>query len=441
MPENNRTAAVWIWLPGATKPTLCGELNQEGARASFAYDPAYLRKGGAIALHPIDLPLEERRFWPDDPITLHNPIRDGGPDAWGRRALGYLRNVDGGDLDDLACLLLSGSDRIGALDFQETGGPYEARELGEATLDDLLEASARVESGAPLPTPLGLALLHSTSVGGARPKALITAPDGKHIAKFPSSSDTTNVAKAEFTAMRLAQAAGLDVADVRLVEAGGKDVLLVKRFDRERAKEGWTRKSVLSGLSLLNLPSMFAAYASYEEFADAFMPHPNGQPPKQLLKEVFGRMAFNILCGNTDDHARNHAALWDGETLSLAPAYDVCPQGRAGKFASQAMTIKGTNRESRLAVCLDASESFGMSRHEARQVVDGLIDAIHREWGGTCERARMDRGQQERLWGHQFLNEYAFEGLEGPPAVDRKPPGPHPAQQCHRSATGPTNGG
>ena len=48
---------------------------------------------------------------------------------------------------------------------------------------------------------------------------------------------------------------------------------------------------------------------------------------------------FNILCGNTDDHARNHAAFWDGKKLELTPAYDICPQARAGGMASQAMLI------------------------------------------------------------------------------------------------------
>jgi serine/threonine protein kinase HipA of HipAB toxin-antitoxin module len=41
-------------------------------------------------------------------------------------------------------------------------------------------------------------------------------------------------------------------------------------------------------------------------------------------------LIFNILIGNTDDHARNHAAFWDGENLAFTPAFDICPQSRAG---------------------------------------------------------------------------------------------------------------
>ena len=49
------------------------------------------------------------------------------------------------------------------------------------------------------------------------------------------------------------------------------------------------------------------------------------------------QVVFNILCSNTDDHARNHAAFWDGQALELTPAYDICPQPRTGGEASQAM--------------------------------------------------------------------------------------------------------
>ena len=59
-----------------------------------------------------------------------------------------------------------------------------------------------------------------------------------HVAKFSSSDDTCSVIKAEFIAMRLADLAGLDVAHVELVRAMSKDVLLIRRFDRELTEAG-----------------------------------------------------------------------------------------------------------------------------------------------------------------------------------------------------------
>jgi len=84
----------------------------------------------------------------------------------------------------------------------------------------------------------------------------------------------------------------------------------------------------------------------------------------QTLRELFSRLIFNILCGNTDDHARNHAAFWDGEMLSLTPAYDICPQSHAGNEASQAILISGASRMSRIASCVDAGHHFLLSREE-----------------------------------------------------------------------------
>ena len=86
---------------------------------------------------------------------------------------------------------------------------------------------------------------------------------------------------------------------------------------------------------------MIAQYASYETFAEIIRHRFTN--PRKSLEEVFSRLVFNILCGNTDDHARNHAAFGDGKDLTLTPAYDICSQNRAGNEASQAMLICGNN--------------------------------------------------------------------------------------------------
>ena len=168
---------------------------------------------------------------------------------------------------------------------------------------------------------------------------MIEYADRKLIAKFSSSTDTYNVVKSEFVAMRLAAKLGLDAAPVQLAHVAGKDVLLVERFDRVRAEAGWQRRAMVSALTLFGLDEMMARYASYADLTEIIR-HRFSQP-RETLRELFGRLVFNILCGNTDDHARNHAAFWDGKQLALTPAYDLCPQNRTGNEASQAMLITG----------------------------------------------------------------------------------------------------
>lgn len=94
------------------------------------------------------------------------------------------------DLSELTFLLQSGSDRIGALDFQASATEYVPRLAAQAALDELVAAATLIEKGMPLTPLLDQALNHGTSIGGARPKALIDDNDKKIIAKFSASNDT-----------------------------------------------------------------------------------------------------------------------------------------------------------------------------------------------------------------------------------------------------------
>ena len=115
-----------------------------------------------------------------------------------------------------------GSDRIGALDFQASPSDYIPRERDTASLEHLLNAAEHVDRGLPLKSDLAQALQDATAIGGARPKSLVRSGDRKYVAKFSSSSDTYSILEAEFIAMRLAAAAGLDVAGVELVRTMNK---------------------------------------------------------------------------------------------------------------------------------------------------------------------------------------------------------------------------
>ena len=106
-------------------------------------------------------------------------------------------------------------------------------------------------------------MIYGCSIGGAHIKTLIQNQDGKNIAKFSSSTAPYNVVKAKFIAMRLAHLAGLDVAHVEMTEAIGKDVLLVKRFNREPKDDGWSRKAMVSALTLFGMDEIEARYANY----------------------------------------------------------------------------------------------------------------------------------------------------------------------------------
>ena len=370
-----------------------------------------------MPLYLPELPLQAGELPLLAGLTMPGCIRDAAPDAWGRRViLNRKFGVKGDevaqlDLSELTFLLESGSDRIGALDFQRSPSVYEPRSPVGATLEELVQSAERVEKGIPLSPELDQALHHGSSIGGARPKALIEDGAVKLVAKFSSSSDLYSVVKAEFIAMRLAALCGINAAPVSLVRAGGKDVLLVERFDRVQAGDGWQRKAMVSALTMLALDEMMARYASYQDFAEII--RHRFTAPADTLRELFSRIVFNILCGNTDDHARNHAAFWDGAMLTLTPAYDICPQGRTGQEATQAMLISGNNRMSRIASCLDAAHHFLLSEAEAMSIVEAQLRCIGENWPGVCEEAEFSEADRNLFWGRQFLNPFAFTALEG----------------------------
>lgn len=407
-------AYVWIWLPGVTEPVVAGRLARYGRRLIFNYGRSYLERADAIPLYEPELPLRRGAIPPLGALEMAGCLRDGAPDAWGRRViLNRLvgikgRDADTGALDELTYLLESGSDRIGALDFQRSPTAYVPRIGPAATLEELLSAAERVEAGQPLSPELDQALFHGSSLGGARPKAMIADGDRKLIAKFSSSTDTYNVVKAEFVAMRLAARVGLDVAPVRLARAAGRDVLLVERFDRRREGTGWHRRAMVSALTLLGLDEMAARYASYQDLAE-IVRH-RFVEPRETLRELFGRMVFNVLCGNTDDHARNHAAFWDGKAPALTPAYDICPQARTGNEAGQAMLIVGDQRLSTLANCLAAAPDFLLDAQAATAVVAGQIATIRASWDEICDAADLGAVDRELLGRRLFLNPFVFEG-------------------------------
>jgi serine/threonine-protein kinase HipA len=410
MPSEPEVAFVWVWLPGATEPVVAGRLDPVGPIVTFTYGQSYLEREEAMPLYLPELPLERGAI---SPLAgdVSGCIADAGPDAWGQRVILYRLtgrpDAETTELGPLTYLLQSGSDRIGALDFQASAREYVPRSMTHAGLDELAESAERVEQGLPLPPELDQALLHGSSVGGARPKALLDEGNRRLIAKFSSTTDTFPVVKGEFVAMELARRCGIDVAPVELATAHGRDALLVERFDRP---ESGKRRAMVSALTMLELDEAGARYASYADLAD--LARARFTEPAKALRELFSRIVFNILCSNNDDHPRNHAAFWDGKALTLTPAYDICPQLRSGGETAQVMAIGRDGwRMSQVAGCIERASTYLLSEKEALGIVDLQVETIEGQWDEVCDLAGLAEVERAGFWQRQFLNPYSLEGL------------------------------
>lgn len=407
---------VWVWLPTATDPVVAGVLSAAGTAIVFRYAQSYQALPGAVPLYLPELPLGDEVISPLGSLELAGCINDATPDSWGARVvlehLGLEGVVGVDELSPFTYMVESASDRFGAIDFQRSATEYVPR-LPSAPLEELLTAAERVDAGEPLSRELNVALFAGSSLGGARPKVSLRDDGRSQIAKFASRSDRYAVVKAEGVAMNLAGRVGLAVARTDVADCAGRDVLLVERFDRTAVVE--ERRMVVSALTVLGLgPVTEGRYATYYELADIV----RGRFTKAdaTLRELFGRIVFNICVGNTDDHARNHAAFWDGATaeLSLCPAYDICPQERSGGEASQAMAIRpgAGGKLSNLANCVEAAPIYHLTSAEARAIIDAQLHTIRTQWEDAAEEARLTAGDRRRMWGGMVLNPYCLEGYD-----------------------------
>jgi serine/threonine-protein kinase HipA len=260
----------------------------------------------------------------------------------------------------------------------------------------LAEAAERVQEVNQLDENLRTLLIAGSSLGGARPKAAADIAGQPWIAKFPARNDSIPECRVELATMRLASASGLDVPEVGFERLFGRDIYLIKRFDRRLRKEANAIERVpfASGLTLLGAHDSEVSQYSYMDLAAALRVH--GTEVKADLKELYRRMLFNILVTNDDDHLRNHGFLWDGKGWRLSPLYDVVPKPQVGL---ERRLVLGVGPEGRLATignALASAAQFDLGEEDALAIAKALTNKVQAGWEqqfadaglGTADQAR-----------------------------------------------------
>lgn len=264
---------------------------------------------------------------------------DSSPDRWGRRLIdrSFARRKRMGDLPTNARLresdyLLGVHDafRSGALRFKlDDAGDFLAADLPVAAppfvrIRELEAASRALESDTDdnprLDEQLRILLAPGASLGGARPKASVSDPDGNlWIAKFPSVNDRHDAGAWEYVLHELASRCGICVPAAEARRFGGAShTFLVRRFDR---REAGGRIHFASAMTLTG--HIDGDNASYLEIAEVLTSQ--GAEARKDLLELWTRLVFNIMASNTDDHLRNHGFLLTPNGWRLSPAFDMNP--------------------------------------------------------------------------------------------------------------------
>lgn len=372
----------------------------------LVYGRRYLERSDAVALDPLELPLTARVYETRTLGGLFGAIRDAAPDYWGRRVI--QRHVNAIELPEMDYLLQSPDDRAGALGFGLNVQPPAPRREFNQTVDlarlqavaDAILADEERTADDPIAAQVEELLLVGTSMGGARPKAVVEADGALWVAKFNCATDRWNNARVEHAMLRLAQECGLRVASSRIEPVGNRDVLLVKRFDRHAGEGGYRRARMLSGLTLLRAGDTFRDRDrwSYPLLAEEL--RRLSARPAEDARELFQRMTFNALISNGDDHPRNHAFIAPAEDWQLSPAYDLTPSAPPSiERRDLALTCGNQGRRASAHNLLSQCGRFLLPRAAAVSILDDMEAQVRARWYEVARREGVSERDCERIAG------------------------------------------
>ena len=409
--EFNQTECfVYINLPGERLPVTAGKFVLQPDKSGlpvgrFVYGKSYLARPDKVPIDPVELKLSDRVYETRLLKGVFGALRDAGPDHWGRQVL--ERRAGKPELSEIDYLLHAPDDGAGALSFGLEPTPPAASPGFNQTIDlePLQRIAMAVANDEPLPdepykdqvTDL---MLVGTSMGGARPKTVVEDNEGLWIAKFNRDDDKWNHARVEHAMLLLARSCGMTTAASAVVQVGNRDVLLVKRFDREKTGEGYTRARMLSALTLLRAEDTHTSREKWSYPVLAEEVRRISATPRQDACELFLRMCFNALISNIDDHPRNHAAVARGHDWKLSPAYDLTPFAPVSIERRDLAMICGDNgRFANAANLVSQSGRFMLDKDAAATTLDTMQKQIRDSWTEAARRAGVSKSDCDKISG------------------------------------------
>lgn len=391
------TAYLDVFLDGVR----AGRLTQApGGAVTFSYDDEYTTRRSPTPLS-LSMPLNRSRHtnrvvtaWLEGLLPDNLAVRE----EWGRRfevsarsAFSLLRHVGRDAAGAVQVLPVDVDPPDAAL---RTG---EVRRLSEAEVTEMLVALTMRDNGWEVGEGAG-----RWSLAGAQNKVALHHLDDGTWAVPLDSTPTTHILKPtradtrfaglhvnEFVCLRAAGLLGLRVAEVDLVDFGGAKTLVVTRYDRGRTRGGaWLRlhqEDLLQAMSY-RPEKKYQADGGPSVKNVAMLFSTLALPDRELVRSAFfDALAYNVLVGGTDAHAKNYSVLLRGPRVALAPLYDVAsyaPYLKEGESPRSSMKV-GKNWQVRDVTAQDWAQvgaALGLDPDEALKRVErlrqGLPDAL-----------------------------------------------------------------
>lgn len=413
---------LFVHIDLSGKPHFVGRLwihERKGVeRASFEYAKSWKDSHLSFSLDPA-LSLGEGRFHTDK--ALFGSIGDSAPDRWGRMLMNRLEAREAVQEGRKArrlkesdyLLLVDDRTRQGALRFSaDLDGPflasYESFHIPPlVSLGKLLSRSNRIVNQTEIEEDLRDMFAPGSSLGGARPKAVVVDQNNDLlIAKFSSPKDEWDVELWEYLTFKMAKKAGIPVPDFELRNISGHHVLLLRRFDRAGQN---IRVPFLSAMSMLDARE--GERRSYLEIAESLVEH--GASAKQDLKDLWRRIVFNILVSNVDDHLRNHGFLFEqpNNGWRLSPIYDLEPMPEHVKGRFLHTNVDMDNSSASLDLAFDVAQEFYLTASAARNIAREVGEAV-RGWRKGAELAGAGKREVDFM-SSAFEHENLRKALQG----------------------------
>lgn len=394
---------------------LIGEVNvPEGEPAWFEYSHSWLEKHADLFLGPDIRPVTGRQYLPHGK-SIFGFLSDSSPERWGRRLISMNEVLEAKEngrevrrLSAFDCLLSADDNfRMGGIRLKKKkDGPFlssssspiplwtNIRELESASL--LLESDETTENE--MKEYIRLLLAPGSSLGGARPKASVIAPDSSlWIAKFPSRNDEWDIGAWEMVTHDLASLCSLRTVDAKCERfSKNGSTYLTKRFDRE----GKSRVHFMSAMTAIGKTdgADSASGSSYLEIAEVIEKY--GTNPREDLRELWKRIVFSIAVTNTDDHLRNHGFLLKRSRLLLSPLYDVNPSPDGGGLS---LNIDENSNELDFTLAVDSARYYGLKKDEAASICTQIRNTVSQRWRGLAVKYGIAREEIERM-AHCFVH-------------------------------------
>ncbi len=374
-----------------------GEMVLSERKIYFRYNSDFIRTG--FNLSPIKLPFNgEIHTTNNEPFDgLFGVFNDSLPDGWGRLLLDRNLNSKGiniSQISPLDRLAYVGTTGMGALMYQPEFDLFTAQS-DAIELDRFNQEMNNILKGASSDMLEELFLLGGSS-GGARPKIFVAynpasdeiihhkenLPEGfEHwIIKFPSTTDSPEIAKIEYAYHKMAVKAGIEMSECRLFKGkSGQLYFGTKRFDRIKNKR--IHVHTASGLMHDNFRASTMDYGHLMDCAFRLERH------VKAYERIFRLAAFNVFAHNRDDHSKNFSFIMNniGE-WQFAPAYDLTYSYSSYGFHST--MVAGESQNPGMEHLMKLAGHFGLKN--GKIIIEEVQNAIS-GWKKTAQEFEVSK--------------------------------------------------